>query len=68
MPANVATRIKSKIEQYAIDPAAQANNVKALKGEAGYLRLRVGDWRVIFSEDGAVIAIIRIAPRSSVYD
>ncbi len=68
LPVNVAARIKSKIEQYAADPAAQVNNVKALKGEAGYFRLRVGDWRVIFTEDGVVVAIIKIAPRGSAYD
>jgi mRNA interferase RelE/StbE len=68
MPANVAQRIRSKIEQYAADPASLANMVKALKGEAGCLRLRVGDWRVIFTEDCTVVAIIRIAPRGSAYD
>jgi hypothetical protein len=26
------------------------------------------DWRVIFREDGVVLAIIRIAPRGEVYD
>lgn len=31
-------------------------------------RLRVGDWRVIFTEDGTVIAIIKIAPRGGVYE
>lgn len=68
MPANVARTIRAKIEQYASDPAALANNVTALKSEPGYYRLRVGDWRVVFSESGEVIAIIRIAPRGSVYE
>ncbi len=68
MPANVAALIRSKVEQYAADPSSLANNIKALKGEAGVYRLRVGDWRVIFSETGEVIAIIRIAPRGGAYD
>lgn len=68
MPANVAALIRSKIEQYATDPASLANNVKALKGEEGVFRLRVGDWRVIFAEDGVVIAIIRVAPRGAAYE
>jgi len=68
MPANVARTIVGKIEQYTAEPAAQANNVKALKGEPGVFRLRVGDWRVLFSEDGEVIAIIRIAPRGAAYE
>ena len=43
MPANMAERIKAKIEAYATDPASQANNVKALQGRAGIrLRLETG--------------------------
>ncbi|MEW5425270.1 type II toxin-antitoxin system RelE/ParE family toxin [Amorphus sp. 3PC139-8] len=68
IPANTARLIRSKIEQYATDPASLANNVKSLKGEPGYSRLRVGDWRAIFSEDGEVIAVIRVAPRGGAYD
>lgn len=68
MPANTARLIRSKIEQYAADPASLANNVRALKGLEGVLRLRVGDWRVIFSESGEVIAIIKIAPRGGAYE
>lgn len=68
IPANVSKLIRSKIEQYATDPATQANNVKALKGEPGIYRLRVGDCRILFNEDGEVIAIIRIAPRGGAYD
>jgi mRNA interferase RelE/StbE len=68
LPANVARLIRSKIEQYAADPIALSNNVKTLKGEPGYLRLRVGDWRVIFSETGEVIAVIKIAPRGAAYE
>ncbi len=68
MPANTAKLIRGKIEQYAADPAAQANNIEALKGEPGVLRLRVGDWRVLFTEDGQVLAVIRIAPRGGAYE
>lgn len=66
MPANVSRTIRAKIERYACDPASLANNGSALTGEPGSFRLRVGDWRVVFSEDGTVIAVIRIAPRGSV--
>ncbi|KAB2752332.1 type II toxin-antitoxin system RelE family toxin [Brucella anthropi] len=68
MPANTAKLIRSKIEQYAADPASLANNVKVLKGGEGIFRLRVGDWRVLFTDEGEIIAIVRIAPRGSVYE
>jgi mRNA interferase RelE/StbE len=66
MPANTATPILGKIEAFAADPAAQANNVRALRGRPG-IRLRVGDWRVIML-DGEVLDVIDLGPRSSIYD
>lgn len=68
MPANTRKLIMSKIVQYASDPASLANNVKALQGFRGYFRLRVGDWRVVFREDGSVVAVIKVAPRGGAYD
>jgi mRNA interferase RelE/StbE len=68
MPDNVATNIRAKIEQYAADPASLANNVTSLKAEPGMFRLRVGDWRVLFSESGEVVAVIRVAARGPVYE
>ncbi len=65
MPANMALRILSKIEDFARDPAAQANNIKALQGREG-IRLRVGDWRVIML-DGEVLDVLTIAARGSIY-
>jgi mRNA interferase RelE/StbE len=66
LPSNDAQRIRDKIEQYAKDPASQANNIKKLRGRDG-LRLRVGDWRVIFDEEEDGIRVLVIGPRGSVY-
>lgn len=66
MPATDAQRIRRKIRQYAEAPAALASNVKKLQG-VDYYRLRVGDWRVIFKEDGLIIDVVRIATRGDVY-
>jgi mRNA interferase RelE/StbE len=66
IPAVVARRITAKVNQYAADPASQANNVKALTGRDG-IRLRVGDWRVIMN-DGLVLFVMEIGPRGSIYE
>lgn len=66
MPANTAELIVAKVDQYAADPEALANNIKALKGRTG-IRMRVGDWRVIM-DDGVVLAVLDIGPRGGVYD
>ncbi len=63
-------RIIAKVVQYAAAPASQANNVKHLTGSPFY-RLRVGDYRVIFSLDGEVatmMTVTRIRPRREAYD
>lgn len=65
---NTARLIRSKVGQYADDPASLVNNVKALQGEPGVFRLRVADWRILFTRDGEVLAIIKIAPRGGAYD
>ena len=67
MGAADSRRICDKIEQYAADPATPANSVKRLKGREG-LRLRIGDWRVIFDESESLIEVLVIGPRGSVYE
>ena len=67
MPANTARLIWSKIEQYAADPESLANNVKKLQGHDGYT-LRIGNYRVIFDQDGAVLDVLEIGPRGSIYE
>jgi mRNA interferase RelE/StbE len=62
-----AARIVGKIELLAENPATLANNVKRLKGGGRLMRLRVGDWRVVY-RDLVIIAVIRIAPRASAYE
>jgi len=66
MPRPVAQRIQRKIAAYAEDPASQRNNVKALVGSE-YIRLRVGDWRVIMDDRGTVLLVLKIAARGDIY-
>lgn len=66
LPRDLSDRVRTKLNQLANDPAALANNVTALKGEEA-LRLRIGDWRVIFSLTKDQIIVHRVAPRGSAY-
>jgi len=69
MQPPIAKRIREKISLYASAPGSLTNNVITLQGiDPVAYRLRVGDWRVIFTDDGEVVAIIRVAPRGSAYD
>ena len=43
-------------------------DVKPLQGVQGHHRLRVGDWRILFSwDENDIIRIRKIAPRGEVY-
>jgi len=68
-PANTAQKIMAKLELYSENPAALANQVKAMQGKAfkDCLRLRVGDWRVIFSAGDTNIAVHKIGKRGEIY-
>lgn len=68
MDRATAKRVRDKIRQLATDPESLANNLKALKGAKGLMRLRVGDWRVIFTEGLLILHVVKIRPRSSAYD
>jgi mRNA interferase RelE/StbE len=68
MDQATSRRIRAKVEQLATDPASLANNVKRLKDSDDLYRLRIGDWRVIYTEDLLVLLVLKVAPRGSAYD
>ena len=59
-----AARIIEKIERYA---ETGAGDVKQLQGSSA-LRLRVGDYRVIFEETATSLTVTAIGPRGGIYD
>ncbi len=67
MPCNDSVRVRAKIEEYASNPKAQLNNVKKLTGLDNLYRLRVGNYRVVFTETNVILSVEKIAPRGSVY-
>ena len=63
----VQERVLRSLRRLAADPRAAAS-VKALKGSNEY-RLRVGDWRVVYTlhDDVLMVLVVRIAHRGEVY-
>ena len=63
----VRERILRALDRLALDPRT-APNVAALKSADQY-RLRVGDWRVVYSlhDDVLMVLVIRIGHRREVY-
>lgn len=66
IPHPTAKRILTALEKLADDPARDDLNVKKLKGRDGY-RLRIGDWRILYTADGIVLSVERIGPRGDIY-
>jgi mRNA interferase RelE/StbE len=63
---NMASRIMAKVEAYAADSAAFANVVTEMVG-TDYMRLRVGDFRVLFRETATEITVLDLGPRGGIY-
>jgi len=58
--------IEQKLHAYVLDPASARGSVKRLVGD-GRLRMRVGDFRIIFKEDGTVLMVEEVGHRREIY-
>jgi mRNA-degrading endonuclease RelE of RelBE toxin-antitoxin system len=61
----IATRVKQAVERFA---QTGSGDVKRLQGiHPPEFRLRVGDWRVRFHYDAAILRILRVRNRREAY-
>lgn len=67
LPKAIQKRIARRIDALAHNP--RPPGVKVLRGGEGFLRLRVGDYRVIYriEERRLVILVVKIGHRREVY-
>jgi mRNA interferase RelE/StbE len=67
IPERERKRIKTRIDALADNP--RPHGVKALQGGEGYLRLRVGDYRIIYTvlDQVLLVVVIRVGNRREVY-
>lgn len=64
LDSSVRKRIRSKIETFA---ETGVGDVKKLQGRGG-LRLRVGDFRVIFYTEDQTMIVVAVGDRREIYD
>lgn len=64
LAAQIRKRINVRLTEFA---ASGKGDVKRLKGQQG-LRLRVGDWRVIFYEENGSIVVTAVGHRREIYE
>jgi mRNA interferase RelE/StbE len=63
MPEKDSKAVMAKMDNYA---AGGGEDVKALQG-SDLFRLRHGNWRAIFGQDGTVLTVFNVAKRGEVY-
>ena len=63
MPDKDRDAIMAKMDNYA---AGGTEDMVTLKG-SDLFRLRHGNWRAVFEQDGTVIAVLNVAKRGEVY-
>ena len=61
-------RIFRALQGLEADP--RPTGMKRLVGQEGLLRIRVGDWRILYEvrEREVVVLVVRIGPRGEVYE
>jgi mRNA interferase RelE/StbE len=64
----VVQRIKAAANALCTDP--RPHGAKALAGQHGWLRIRVGDYRIVYEvrDSELVVLVIQIGHRSQVYE
>jgi mRNA interferase RelE/StbE len=67
LPASVQERIAGHIEELAIDP--RPRGAIKLQGEDDLYRIRVGDYRVIYTirDDELIVLVLRVGHRREIY-
>ncbi|WP_417805800.1 type II toxin-antitoxin system RelE family toxin [Thalassospira lucentensis] len=67
IPKKIRDSIVQKIDMISQNPRRTDLDIKQLKGFAAY-RLRVGQYRVVYTEDGVILDVLKVGPRGDVYD
>ena len=68
LDSDLFQRIKEIIEEVEqTEKLSEVRNVKKLKGEGDYYRIRVGDYRIGISINDGVVSFVRILHRKEIY-
>ena len=69
LPVHVSDRVSELIDELGRDPVPRSFDVEKIRGMADTYRVRVGDYRVLYSVDwrSREITVFKVAPRGKAY-
>jgi mRNA interferase RelE/StbE len=69
LPKAVRMRVDQALEILSIDPLSEVLRFKKIRSKENHYRIRVGDYRIIYSPQTAtlIVRVIRIGNRKDVY-
>ena len=69
LPDHIQRRIRTALLALAADPFSEILKMKKIKGQESVYRIRLGDYRVVYDVQSALllVLVIRVGHRSDVY-
>ena len=69
LPINVQKRVDQVLEILRINPLSEILNFKKIRGKENHYRIRVGDYRIIYSPQVTflIVRVVRIGHRKDIY-
>ncbi len=69
LPKAMRERVDQVLEVLSINPVSEVLRFKKIRGKENHYRIRIGDYRIIYSpqNDVLIVRIIRIGHRRDVY-
>ncbi len=69
LPKKVKVKIDETLEMLSINPLGEVLRFKKIRGKENHYRVRVGDYRIIYTPQNAklIIRVIRVGHRKDVY-
>ena len=69
LPKKVQLRVNEALEILSINPLSEVLRFKKIRGIENHYRIRVGDYRLIYSpqDEQLVVRVIRVGNRKDVY-
>ena len=69
LPKQIKKRVDQVLEILSIDPLSEVLKYKRIRGKENHYRIRVGEYRIIYSpqERVLIVRVIRIGHRKDVY-